>query len=111
MSVNDLLIKANILTVKERYDYYVLVFVFYALKFKSPVTSIQSFFEFSQHSRRQLLTKKRHNSKIFEKCVSLQGEKLWNALPISLRDINFTPVMFKFKLIQLLTSSRDNIYA
>jgi len=88
-----------------------MVFVFYTLKFKSFVISKQSFVLFSQQSRRQLLTKKRHNPKIFEKCVTLQSEKLWNALPISLRDINITPVMFKFKLIQLLTSSRDNFYA
>ena len=108
--VNSLLDKVGILTVRERYKYYILDFTFKTLKFSSNVDDIKTFFEFSQSSRRQLLKTITHSSKLFEKSIVYQGIKLWNALPVELRDINLSLLSFQRYLTNYLRDSRDDIY-
>ena len=64
--------------------------MFRTVKFNSVVAELNSFFQFSTRSRRQLLTVSRHYSKLIEKSIALQGAKLWNALSQEIRDINLT---------------------
>jgi len=108
--VNSLLDSVGILTVKERYKYHILDFTFKALKYSSSVREIREFFVFSKSSRRQLLQTITHDSRSFEKSIVFQGIKLWNALPVDLRDINLTLPAFQCKLGNLLRESRDDIY-
>lgn len=51
---------------------------------------------------------KRHKTKIFEKSLQYSGPRLWNALPVSIRESNNVH-QFKRKLMVLIISKRENV--
>ena len=51
---------------------------------------------------------KRHRTKIFEKSLQYSGPRLWNSIPVSIRESNNIH-QFKRKIIALLISKRENV--
>jgi len=108
--MDDILQSCDILGVNERYIYQTASFVCKTLKFTSPVKEINQFFVFNKRSRRQILTIPTHRYKVGENCITYQGAKVWNSLPVGIRDINLAHYEFDSKLINWCLANRKKVF-
>ncbi len=105
----DLLEKCNILSVPERYNYYLLLNLYKTIKCLPSIPSLKELFVYKTRndeimpSRRLELPK--FVSKIFKKSVQYHSIELWNDLPINIREARSVH-LFKNLLCQWCLSLR-----
>jgi hypothetical protein len=113
--MNELYEKCNILTVSERYKYYVLLSLYKTVKCECSILSLKELFCFQSRNGQNSLGKRlvvsACTTKIAQNSFQYQATKLWNNLPSNIRlveEVNVTN--FKKMLNAWFLKSRDEIY-
>ena len=106
----NLLQKCNFLTTTERLIYYSLLQMY---KFQNsdngPIFSSVFLFDCKKTITRNTknLTIVRHNSEAFKRSLNYRLIKLWNELPLEIRDKKLSLSKFKYEVFQCLVNKRN----
>ena len=111
---SDMLERANILSVNERVEYYSSLFIFKCLRHPPNIGFLTELFvrrpagrtRASQQSETDLQVTHRHRTTTFTRSFIYRSVKLWNNLPNSLRDLQFSVGKFKSEIASHIISKR-----
>lgn len=111
--------RANILSVAERLEYYSSVFIFKYLRHPPNIGFLNELLvrrpagrtRASQNSVTDLQCTHRHRTTAFTRSFTYRSIKLWNNLPNSLRDLEFSVGKFKSELAGHIMSKRVAVAA
>ena len=103
------MIELHWLKVKHRIIYKILLIVHNSPHLKAP-DEIMCMFQYSESIRTMKLQEKRNYNKYGERALSHSGPKLWNLLPMSIRDEHDTD-KFKTSLKSFLMVTGDEYCA
>jgi hypothetical protein len=112
IEINDLLEKCNVLSVTERYMYYLLCNVFKILKCNNNIQSLKEMFVFQERNDIISLRQRLHVPSIYTKlaCISknsvqYQSIRLWNQLPQKNKEVGSLQ-LFKDSICEWIMSKR-----
>jgi hypothetical protein len=112
IEINDLLEKCNVLSVTERYMYYLLCNVFKTLKCNNNIQSLKEMFVFQERNDIVSLRQRLHVPSIYTKlaCISknsvqYQSIHLWNQLPQKNKEVGSLQ-LFKDSICEWIMSKR-----